>query len=100
MTQHFGIVDVECTLRSPAVESVPILALVFGLKIGPWDAQAGNPGESLNSHISATHHQLTKTVDAVVDVIETRNIRLYNGVRVAINVMADIFQAVQLMIDI
>ena len=80
MAQHFGIVDVECTQRGPAVEGVPILALVFGLKIGPWDAQVGNPGVGLNSHISATHHQLTKTVDAVVNVIQTRYIRLYHGV--------------------
>ena len=73
---------------------------MFGLKIGPWDAQGGNPGVSLNSHISATHHQLPKTVDAVVNMIKTRYIRLYNGVRVAINIVADVFQAVQLMVDI
>lgn len=100
MTQHLGIVEVECTLRSPAVESVPVLALVFGLKVGPWDAQGGNPGVGLNSHISATHHQLAKTVDAVVNMIQTWYIRLDNGIRVAINVVADIFQAVQLMVDI
>ena len=98
--QHFGIVEVECTLRSPAVESIPVLALVFGLKIGPRDAQGWNPGVSLNSHISATHHQLAKTIDAMVNMIQTGYIRLDNGVRVAINVMADIFQAVQLMVDI
>ena len=71
MKQHFGIVRVE------------------------W-----NLGVSVNHHISATHHQLAKTVDAVVNVFQTRYIRLYNRVRVAIDIVADVLQAVQLMANI
>lgn len=69
MTQHSGIVDVECTLRSPIVEGVPILTLVFGFENGPWNAQGGNLGASLNRHVSATHHQPAKTVDVVVNMV-------------------------------
>ena len=100
MTQHFGVVDVQCTLRSPAVKGVPILALVFGVEIGPRDAQGGNPGVSLNGHISATHHQLAKTINAVINMIQTWYIRFHNGVGVPINIVADVFQAVQLVVNI
>lgn len=100
MTQHFGIVEVECTLRSPTVQSLPILALVFGLEIGPWDAQRGNPRVSLNRHVAPTHQQLPKTIDTVVNMIQTGHIRLLDGVIVAIDVVPDVFQAMQLVVDI
>lgn len=100
MTQHFGIIEVECTLRSPAVQRLPVLALVFGLKVGPRDAQGGNPRVSLNGHIGPTHYQLPNAVDAVVNMIQTGHIRLDDGIMVAIDVVPDILQAVQLMIHI